>query len=177
MLTIRAAKMGDLGAITGIYNEAILTTSATFDTQPKTDEEQRTWFNNHGVKCPVVAAELDSEVVGWVSLSEWSDRCAYSDTAEISMYVKQEFRGKGIGRQLLQAIVAEGEKVGFHTILARINTGNDVSIHLHQSVGFEQVGIMREVGRKFGKLLDICLLQKIYPAKTPEPLGNDTVKG
>lgn len=54
MLTIRAAKMGDLGAITGIYNEAILTTSATFDTQPKTDEEQRTWFNNHGVKCPVV---------------------------------------------------------------------------------------------------------------------------
>ena len=177
MLTIRAAKLGDLGAITGIYNEAILTTSATFDTQPKTDEEQRTWFNSHGSKRPVIAAELDNKVVGWASLSEWSDRCAYTDTAEISMYVKQEFRGKGIGRQLLQAIVAEGEKVGFHTVLARINTGSGVSIHLHRSVGFEQIGIMREVGRKFGKRLDICLMQKIYPARTTEPLDNDTVKG
>ena len=177
MLTIRQATLTDLRAITEIYNEAILTTSATFDTQPKTDEEQRAWFTSHGSKCPIVVAELEGVVVGWASLSEWSDRCAYSDTAEISMYVKQEFRGRGIGRKLLEAMVQEGDKVGLHTILARINTGNDVSVHLHQSVGFEQVGIMREVGRKFGKLLDICLMQKIYGAKTPEPPDNDIGKG
>jgi len=177
MLTIRRATLTDLRAITGIYNEAILTTSATFDTQPKTDEEQRVWFHSHGSKCPIVVAELEDVVVGWASLSEWADRCAYSDTAEISMYVKEEFRGRGIGRKLLEAIVQAGDKVGLHTVIARINTGNDVSVHLHRSVGFEQIGIMREVGRKFGKLLDICLMQKIYPAKVPESLDNDTGKG
>lgn len=169
MFTVRPAELDDLSAITEIYNEAILTTTATFDAEPKTEAEQRPWFTSHGPRNPVLVVELDGVVVGWASLSEWSDRCAYSGTAEISLYVKQEFRGRGIGRKLFEAIIQEGDKVGLHTVIARIAVGNNESIHLHESVGFEHIGIMREVGRKFGKLLDVCLMQKIYPSKMPEP--------
>jgi phosphinothricin acetyltransferase len=159
---IRKANLSDLDAITGIYNEAILTTDATFDTEPKTVAEQRVWFLNHGPRRPILVAEADKAVVGWASLSEWSGRCAYADTAEISIYIKQEFRGKRIGKRLMDAVLAKGEKVGLHTVIARITSGNGVSIHLHEYAGFEHIGIMREVGRKFGRLLDVCLMQKIY---------------
>jgi L-amino acid N-acyltransferase YncA len=166
MLIIRPAKLEDLESITQVYNEAVQTTVATFDTEPKTVEEQRAWFQNHGPEYPVLVAESDGVVSGWASLSKWSDRRAYSGTGEISLYVKEESRGRGVGRKLLEEIVGEGEKVGLHTIIARIAGGNRVSIHLHESLGFEHIGIMREVGRKFGKLLDVYLMQKIYPAKT-----------
>lgn len=172
MLTIRSANLDDLNAITEIYNEAVVTTVATFDTEPKTDAEQRAWFANHSSKHPIIVAELDDVVVGWASLSKWSDRLAYSDTAEISIYVKEEFRGNGIGRRLLETIIKEGEMVGLHTVIARIAEGNRGSIHLYKSVGFEQIGIMTEVGRKFGRLLDVYLMQKIYPLEAPATSAN-----
>jgi len=165
MLTIREAKLPDLGAITEIYNEAILKTVATFDTQTKTVEEQKSWFAEHGSKYPMLVAEQDGYVVGWASLSMWSDRCAYSDTAEGSLYVKEEYQGKGIGRKLLEAIIRAGQKAGLHTVVARITGGNEASIHLCESVGFEHIGVMKEVGRKFGKLLDVNLMQKIYDSR------------
>jgi L-amino acid N-acyltransferase YncA len=163
MMTIRPATTDDIPAITEIYNQAVLTTTATFDTETRRLAEQQTWFTNHDARHPVVVAELDGAVVGWASLSQWSDRRAYADTAEISVYVSEAFRGRGVGRRLLEAIVQEGQRVGLHTVIARIADGNAVSVHLHRSVGFEPIGVMKEVGRKFGKLLDVHLMQKIYP--------------
>jgi phosphinothricin acetyltransferase len=177
MLNIRPATLNDLSAITAIYNHAILHTVATFDTEVKTDAEQEAWFAHHGPKYPVVVAELDTTVVGWASLSQWSDRCAYEDTAEISLYVDEKFQGRGIGKALLQRIIREGETAGLHTVIARIAAGNDVSIYLHQSVGFEHIGIMREVGRKFGQLLDVTMMQKVYPSRdhiTPPETSTET---
>lgn len=164
MLTIRRATSGDLNAINEIYNEAVLQTVATFDTEPKTFEEQKIWFANHDHRHPILVAEQDGIVVGWAALSKWSERCAYSDTAEVSLYVKKEHRGKGIGRKLLEAIIQEGQKAGLHTVIARIAEGNEASISLLKSMGFEDVGVMKEVGRKFDKLLDVYLMQKIYDA-------------
>ena len=162
MLTVRRALLKDLAAVTEIYNEAILKTVATFDTQPKTVEEQKPWFISHDSKHPILVAEQDGDVVGWASLSRWSDRCAYSDTAEVSVYVKEEHRGKGIGKELMREILDQGRKAGSHTVVARIAESNEVSVRLHEAFGFEHVGTMREVGRKFGKLLDVHLMQKIY---------------
>jgi L-amino acid N-acyltransferase YncA len=164
MCTIQPARISDLNAITEIYNEAIRTTTATFDTEPKTEDEQRVWFDSHGPQYPILLAESNGVVVGWASLSKWSDRCAYSGTAEVSLYVKQEFRGRGFGRKLMEAIVSEGNRVGFHTVIGRIAEGNDISVHLAESFGFRHIGVMKEVGRKFGRVLDVYLMQKIYPA-------------
>jgi len=161
-VTIRKAVLDDLGTIVAIYNEAILHTVATFDTQTKTLQEQEAWFLAHGPRNPILVAESEREVAGWASLSLWSDRCAYSDTAEISIYVAEKHQGKGIGKRLIGAIVEEGGKVGLHSAIARITEGNQISIDLHRSVGFEPIGVMKEVGRKFGKLLDVYLMQKIY---------------
>jgi len=156
----------DLNAITEIYNDAILKTVATFDTQPKTPEEQEAWFAEHGSKYPILVAEQGGLILGWTSLSQWSDRCAYSDTVEVSLYVEEGHRGKGIGKKLLEAVIREGKKSRFHTVIARIAQGNEVSIHLFKSTQFEHAGIMKEVGRKFGKLLDIYLMQRIYDNST-----------
>ena len=151
-----------MGAITQIYNDAILKTVATFDTDPKTAEEQMMWFADHGPEYPILVADNNGLVVGWASLSRWSDRCGYSNTAEISLYVDEKHQGKGIGRKILEAIVQEGQKAGLHTLIARIAEGSEASINLHKSFGFEHIGTVKEVGRKFGKRLDVHLLQKIY---------------
>jgi len=141
MTLIRKATFNDVKAITTIYNEAILTTTATFDTEIKTEENRMEWLRSHGEKYTVVVAEWDGQVVGFASLSKWSDRCAYTDTAELSVYVRQDFRGKGIGKKLIEDIVMIGENIGIHSVLARITEGNSHSIYLHESVGFFHVSV------------------------------------
>ena len=145
-----------------IGDEAIIRTVATFNTQPKSIEEQRVWFDRHNTKYPILVAEDERLVVGWASLSIWSDRCGYSDTAEISLYVKEEYRSRAIGRRLLGAILKKGKNAGLHTVVARIAGNNQASIHLCDVFGFVRIGTMREVGRKFGRLLDVDLMQKIF---------------
>jgi L-amino acid N-acyltransferase YncA len=164
-IKVRLATVKDLEAITNIYNEAILTTDATFDTDIKTVAEQKVWFEEHGPRNPVVVAVKDNQICGWASLSKWSTRCAYSNTAEISVYIKESHRGKGIGQILINKVLILGEKVGLHTVISRITGGNAVSIHLHEKFGFEHIGTMKEVGNKFGQLLDVCMMQKIYRPK------------
>lgn len=161
MLTIRRATTTDLAAITAIYNDVVVSMTATFDTHTKTIKERENWFANHGTKYPILVAENNNHITGWASLSKWSDRLAYADTAEISLYVRKDQRGKGIGRRLMTAILDEGRRTSLHAVIARIVEGNDLSIYLHESAGFWQVGTMKEVGRKFGKLLDINIMQII----------------
>lgn len=160
-IQIRRATLADLPAITEIYNEAILTTTATFDTEPKTADERVEWFQSHGERHPVLVAVLNGTIAGWASLTRWSDRRAYDDTAETSFYVKAEHRGQGIGRQLKQASIDEARRLKFHSLIARVAEGSEESLHLNESFGFVRVGTLREVGRKFGRLLDVHLLQKM----------------
>ncbi|MBN2599512.1 MAG: N-acetyltransferase [Candidatus Thermoplasmatota archaeon] len=160
---IRKAQPKDIPIITEIYNEAIKSTTATFDTTPKTIEEQHLWFEDHGPKNPVMVAEQDGIIIAWGSLSKWSDRCAYTDTAEVSLYVTEPYQGKGIGTRLLTQLLEEGHKQGLHAVIARITEGNTASISLHESLGFFHIGTMKEVGVKFGKRLDVHLLEKLFP--------------
>jgi L-amino acid N-acyltransferase len=157
-----------------IYNEAVRTTTATFDTEPRSLSAQLAWFSEHDARHPVLVAELARSIVGWASLSPWSDRKAYDATAEISVYVGSEWRGRGMGRALVSAILTEATRCNFHSILARVAVGNPVSRALHVSAGFESVGVMHEVGYKFNRFLDVELLElRLKPlpehSKNPRP--------
>ncbi len=161
-MRIRRANQADLVAITGIYNEAVLNTTATFDTEPKTLVEQEEWFRQHA-EPPflVLVAEEDGIVVGWASLGPWSDRRAYAETAQCSVYVHGDCRGKGIGKALLQDLLAAAKEAGLHTVIGSIAEGNEASMRLVVSLGFDHLGTMREVGFKFGKRLDVLMVQRI----------------
>lgn len=159
MTHLRTATQADLAAIVAIYNDAIRTTTATFDTEEKTLEDRRAWLAAHDAKHPVIVAQVGAEVVGWGSLSAWSDRCAYAATCENSVYVAASARGKGVGKSLLAELVNIARRAGMHTIIARVAAGNPASERLHEAAGFVRIGVMREVGRKFGRLLDVTMYQ------------------
>ena len=158
-LTIRRAELSDAPAITGIYNHAILNTTATFDTEPKTVAERTEWLEAHDGRYPVIVGDIGGTVVGWASLTRWSDRPAYEDTAETAFYVHSAYQGRGIGRRLKAAIIEEARRLRFHTLIARVAEGSAASIRLNQEAGFIHVGTMKEVGKKFGRLLDVHIMQ------------------
>lgn len=161
-MLIRKATLDDASAIAEIYNEAIIHTTATFDTETKSVENREEWLKQHNDKYPVLVAIIENHIVGFASMTRWSDRTAYDDTAEISIYILPNWQANGIGKQLFKAIIYAGKEGGLHTILSRITQGNEKSIYLHKLYGFEVVGVMREVGKKFGKLLDVTMMQLVY---------------
>jgi phosphinothricin acetyltransferase len=160
MAALRPATETDLPAITEIYNQAVLRATGTFDTEPKTLEQQREWFAHHGAAHPVIVAEEAGKVVGWASMSPYSDRCAYARTAEVSVYIDEGARGRGLGGELLEGILSAGKKAGLLQVLARVTEGNEASLRLHAKRGFFEAGRLRQVGEKFGKVLDVHILQK-----------------
>lgn len=158
---IRRADKKDIEAIREIYNDAVLNTTATFDIEPRTYEQQVEWFKQHDNKFQILVDEVNTVISGWASLSRWSDRPAYEGTAENSVYVKKEFQRKGIGRKLLSALIQNARENGLHTIIARIAEDNETSIRMHAESGFIIIGVMKEAGRKFDRYIDVTLMQKI----------------
>jgi L-amino acid N-acyltransferase YncA len=161
-MLIRKATLSDAPAIAEIYNDAILNTTATFDTELKSVENRIEWLGEHSDKYPVLVAEENNTVIGFASMSRWSDRAAYDDTAEISIYIHPAHRDKGIGKQLFKAIIDAGRTGELHCVISRISQGNDKSIYLHKQNGFSTVGVIREVGKKFGEILDVTMMQLLY---------------
>lgn len=161
MIVVRSARFEDLTAINEIYNEAVLHTTATFDTEIKAMDYRREWFRAHGERHPILVAERDGKVAGYGSLNPYSDRAAYAGTVELSLYIDAACRGQGIGTAIMDELLRRGSGAGLHAVLSRITAGNESSLRLHERFGFFRVGTMREVGVKFGRLLDVHLLQKI----------------
>ena len=160
-VVIRPATAGDAEAIRRIYNHEVEHTTHTFDLVPRTLDDQRAWMRDREGALGVVVAEVDGEVAGFASLSEYRLRAAYRTSVESSVYVDESARGRGVGRLLMQELVVVAEARGFHTMIARIAGGREASIRLHQAVGFTTVGTEREVGRKFGGWLDIVVMQRM----------------
>jgi len=167
VLRTRLVQPGDAEAVRRIYNLEVAETTVTFDLVPRTAAEQATWIAEHSGSHPAIVAVDDGTVVGFASLSPYRPRPAYTPTVEDSVYVDREHRGRGIGKLLLADLVDLARDHGFHSIIGRIVGGHDASIQLHKSCGFEEIGSEREVGRKFGKWLDVVLVQRMLD---PRPL-------
>jgi phosphinothricin acetyltransferase len=153
-----------------IYNEAVRNTTATFDMDEKSLEDRLAWFHALDERHPVIVAEVDGDVAGFAALKPHSQRPGYRYTAAVAIYVAPEYRRQGIGRALLEELLRRGLEAGLHTALALICGENEASIRLHESLGFEQVGRTREVGVKFGRVLDVVFMQKML-APLPEDLS------
>lgn len=160
-MLVRPALPSDAERLREIYNIEVLGATVTFDLVPRSAEEQGEWMDSHAGVYPVVVAEDDGLVVGFASLSPYRPRPGYSTTVEDSVYVATSHRGAGVGKLLLSELVERGMSHGFHSIIARIVGDHSASIALHRSCGFQLVGVEREVGRKFGKWLDVAVMQRL----------------
>jgi L-amino acid N-acyltransferase len=161
---IRTARLTDAEAIRGIYNRAILTV-ATFDLEPRSLEEQQQWLAMRSGAHLVLVADAGGSLAGFASLSPYRDRPAYRTTVENSVYVDESFQGKGVGKQLMSELVDSARDRGFHSVIARIVSSNAASIALHRAVGFEIVGVEKEVGRKLGRWLDVVVMQRMLSGR------------
>ncbi len=158
---IRAARLDDAEAIRRIYNREVTSTTVTFDLEPRSLADQQAWLTERSGAHAVLVAEVGRQLAGFASLSPWRDRPAYTTSVEDSVYVDEAFRGRGIGKALLEDLVEVAGRHGFHAVFGRIVGGHAASIALHEAVGFSQAGIEREVGRKFGRWLDVVVMQRL----------------
>lgn len=159
---VRLAAGEDAEAIRAIYNREVTGSTATFDLVPRSLEVQLEWLRAHdGAHPAIVAVDPDGKVVGFGSVSPFRDRPAYATTVENSVFVHHEHRGQGVGKAILTELIRLSTSHGFHSMIARIGGGNEASIRTHAACGFEMVGVERQVGRKFGKWLDVVEMQRM----------------
>lgn len=160
-MDVRLATLADVEGIRAIYNREVIEGTATFDLRPRSPEAQADWLTRRDGAHAVVVAVDGPMVLGFGSLSPYRDRPAYRTTVEDSVYVDPTHQGRGVGRAVLEALVDVATQHGFHTVIGRISGGNEASVGLHHRCGFETVGTEREVGRKFGRWLDVVVVQRV----------------
>jgi len=156
MISIRPLLPADWPAIRDIFAQGIATGQATFETEPPVWED---WDNSHRADCRLIA-ELNGIVAGWAALTPVSGRCVYAGVAEVSIYVAEAFRGRGVGRALLSALVEESEQAGIWTLQAGIFPENRASIALHEHCGFRLVGTRERLGQMEERWRDVVLLER-----------------
>ena len=155
-------------AILAIFNEAIINSTALYDYKPRTIEMMAAWFDAKSKgKYPVIGIESGSgELMGFGSYGTFRAWPAYKYSVEHSVYVDARFRGQGVGKRVLQEVIAAAQGQGYHILVGGIDATNSVSIHLHEGLGFSHCGTIRQAGFKFGRWLDLSFYQLTLP--TPE---------
>lgn len=172
-MKIRAATPDDIPGILEIYNEAVINTTATYDYEPVTLENRIAWFEEHCAdRYPVfVAIHSLGDVVGWSSLNRYRYRRGYNFTAENSIYVAANQRGKGLGKLLMPPLIDGARTRGLHAIVAGIDAQNEASMRLHAAFGFEKVAHFKEVGFKFDRWLDVVYLELLLDKPEIREIG------
>lgn len=166
-VAVRDATAADLSGILVIYNDVIRTSSAVYTEQEVTLEDRRAWFaqrNRQGY--PVLVAEdtADGSVLGFATFGDFRPWPGYRNTVEHSVYVRADARGRGLGKALIEPLFGRAASLGKHVMVAGIDAANPASIRLHERLGFERVGTLREVGIKFGHRLDLVFMQRFIDA-------------
>ncbi|MBG6524031.1 L-methionine sulfoximine N-acetyltransferase [Pseudomonas aeruginosa] len=159
--SIRDAGVADLPGILAIYNDAVGNTTAIWNETPVDLANRQAWFDTRARQGhPIlVASDAAGEVLGYASYGDWRPFEGFRGTVEHSVYVRDDQRGKGLGVQLLQALIERARAQGLHVMVAAIESGNAASIGLHRRLGFEISGQMPQVGQKFGRWLDLTFMQ------------------
>jgi phosphinothricin acetyltransferase len=160
-LRVRAATGADAAAICHIYNQGIQDRVATLETEERTPEERAAWLEARGPRHPVLVAESDQGVVGWASLNVFNARRAYEHVADLSLYVERSWRGRGVGRRLLESLVGRAVELGYHKLVLAAFPWNEAGMRAYARAGFREVGIFREQGRLDGRWVDTIVMEKI----------------
>lgn len=162
---MRPATEADLPAITHLFNVLIPTTATAWRDHLADTDEMATWWADQETRGnPVLVAVVDGGVVGYTTWTGFrgGDRFpGYRQTVEHTIHVDGDHHGRGVGRALLEALVDEARRRGVHVVVGAVDSENESSIAFHRALGFTEVGRMPEVGRKFGRWLDLVLLQRI----------------
>jgi phosphinothricin acetyltransferase len=161
---VRNATVNDAAAIAEIYNQGIEDRVATYETEPRSAEEQQAWLRAVADRYPAVVAQIDGEIVGWAGAAPYRARECYGGIGEFSMYVRRDWRGRGVGDLLVAALISEAERLGLWKLLSRIFPFNETSRALCQKHGFREVGIYEKHARLDGRWLDVVIVERLIPA-------------
>ena len=166
-LQIRHAVQADLPALLEVYNHYILNSPITFDIAPRTLAQRQAWFDGFASsgRYQCFVAVKDGQACGWASSHPYNERAAYETTISTTIYLAPEARGQGVGRKLYGVLFEALEGADIHRVFAGITLPNAASVRLHRSFGFEEIGIYREVGRKFGRFWDVAAYLRPFGAK------------
>lgn len=161
---VRDATVDDLPAITRLFNALIPTTTVAYRDEAADETEMHAWWaSQQEQQNPVLVAEIEGEVVGyvtWTWFRGWTRFPGYGHTRELTVHVDERFHGQGVGRSLIDALVDRARTGDIHVLVSAIDAENEASIEFHRRLGFTEVGRMPEVGRKFDRWLDLVLMQR-----------------
>jgi L-amino acid N-acyltransferase YncA len=160
IMNIRQAKKEDAQAILAIYNQYIKNTSITFETEPVSLLEMEARIAEKLQKYDWLVAEVDNQIVGYAYFGPFRSRAAYQHTVESTIYLAESFKGKGYASLLYAALMDSARDRNFREMIAVIALPNTESIRFHEKMGFAEVGVMKQIGYKFGHYLDVAFLQK-----------------
>ena len=157
---IRPAGGRDTEAIADIYNEGIATRLATFETEPRTAADVELWLAA-GDRLPTLVAEEDDVVLGWARVLAYSDRPVYAGVGEVSVYVAERARGRGLGRALLDALQQRAKELGYWKLVGKLFTANAASAAMVRRCGWREVGMHHRHSRLEGEWRDVLLVERV----------------
>ena len=160
-IVLRPATAADAAAICRIYNQGIEDRLATLETELRTPDERRQWLAARGPRHPVFVAETDEMVVGWSSLNVYNPRPAYQYVADLSIYIERGWRGKGVGRRLLEHLIEQARALGYHKMMLSAFPFNASGVALYERMGFTRAGVFHEMGQLDGRWVDTLVMEKL----------------
>ena len=160
-IAIRSATEADAAAICVIYNQGIEDRIATLETELRTPEERRQWLAARGPRHPVYVAEAEEMIVGWSSLNVYNPRPAYQYVADFSIYIERGWRGKGVGRRLLEHLIEQARALGYHKMMLSAFPFNASGVALYERMGFTRAGVFHEMGQLDGRWVDTLIMEKL----------------